>query len=113
MSINSELQRAYTKSGLRRIYEKNKSLIQNASLGLATGGLSVPFSILDDKKDKEKAKLQAFQREQQGKKDRANQGLDDLIGDIRGGDGLPTDTMSGGPFMPRYGTHLLQVPMVE
>jgi hypothetical protein len=101
MSISSELQRAYKKSGLRSIYEKNKNLAQNAAWALGTGGLSIPFSLLDDKKDKKKAELQEIQRNASDNKDKANRGLDDLIGDIRGGTpdaGIPTPV--DGPFMP-------------
>lgn len=114
-----KLEKAYRKSGLRDIYEKNKSAI------LQTGGLLAASTLapglvtalpgsglgllaaaagtgaLKDKKRAAKASAAKKQEEQQRQKNIAGDQLDDLLEGISGGD--PNAPITGGnPTVPGY-----------
>lgn len=89
MSIGSELKKAYKKSGLRDIYEKNKKGILGGLAVAGSAGLAAPYLIMKNQADKKKEGIQNAINDQKDAQKTANNDLDRMIGDIRGNPNQP------------------------
>lgn len=122
MSIGSEIKAAYKKSGLRSIYNKNKSAILNSAAlaaamytggalgapgvlggglgalgttgGLATMAGAIGLGAMRDKKRAKEASLAKQVEAQQRAKDDASNRLDDILGGVVGN---PNSPVTGTP----------------
>ncbi len=95
----SWISEAYKKSGLRKIYEKNKSGILKTGVGLGTGGIG---AVIANQMEKKKEGAKNAIKEQNEKKALNERNLDQFLDSIAGG-GTPNAggmTTGPGPTLP-------------